>query len=132
MYDVQEILYGDGFGGSEIPVYGMAPGSSPLGSPRAAQAVARDPGDRSDKGPSSWWEDPVIWLTAAFAVGAGIIGFRFHWGPGARASASVDISDELSELLGTVFLAIAGIVGFKLIVFRWVRIPALQEFAALI
>lgn len=125
MLGEQELLYGDYDSG--IPVIDMSAPATPLAPGRPASV--RDPADRADKGPNNWWEDPVPWLTAAFAIGAGIIGFRFHWGPGARVSASVDIADEISELLGTVLLAIAGIATFKLIVFRFVKVPAAQEFA---
>ncbi len=97
-------------------------------------AVVDNPHDKADKGPSNFLEDPIVWLTAAFAIGAGIIGFRFHWGPGAKVSGSVDVTDEWADTIGHVFLAIAGIAAFKLFVAALKdRAPkALQEFAAFI
>lgn len=115
--------------GSDAPIGPVAasPDATPLAPPRGSTPAAT-PGD---KGPSDWYEDPVVWLTAAVAVGSGIIGFRFHWGPGAKASASVDVADELATIIGQILLTIAGIAIFKLLVAK-TKVKSLQEFAAFI
>lgn len=126
--DFNTALYGE-----DAPVgsAGAATAATPLAPSRGATTPAANPHDRSDKGPKDWREDPVVWLTAAAAVGSGIIGFRFHWGPGAKASASVDVADELATIVGQILLTIAGIAMFKLFV-AWTKVKSLQEFAAFI
>ncbi len=128
-FDFSAALYGSDY---PVATSGGAQGAAtPLAPSRASTAPATDPHDRSDKGPSDIFEDPVPWLIAAFAIGAGIIGFRFHWGPGAKVSASVDVADEISSILGQVFIALAGIAAFKVFASK-TKIRALQEFAAFI
>lgn len=119
--DFNGALYGDDF-----PA-GTPPAATPLAPSLAGPAI--DPHDRRDKGPSGIFEDPVPWLVGALALGTGIIGFRFHWGPGARASASVDVADELASIIGQVFIAIAGIAIFKVLSSK-TKVKALHEFAA--
>ncbi len=119
------------------PLYGSdalmggAPMATPAGVTEPAGARP-DPTDTTDKGPKHWTRDPIVWFTAAFALGSGIIGFRFHWGPGAKVSTSVDVADELSSILGQIFLAIAGIAAFKMIAARlakYLDAPSLLDFA---
>lgn len=96
------------------------PGAAAAAAPAAAQDAQVDPDD--------WFEDPVVWLVLIAAIGTGIIGFRFHWGPGVSASAKVDLGDETASVLGHAFATMAVIVIFKIFAIKS-DIPGLLKVA---
>lgn len=101
-------------------------GTSPDPTPGAAAPAAAAEDAQVD--PNDWYEDPVIWLVLIAALGTGIIGFRFHWGPGVSANAKVDLGDETASVLGHAFATMAVIVLFKLLALRS-DIPGLIKLA---
>ena len=98
--------------------------------PTGSEARLEDPHDKSDRGPSSWFEDPVVIVVLLFGLATGILGFRFRWwGGGVEAGARVNLGDEVGALVGTTLYAITGIILFKVAASK-VPIPAVQRVAA--
>jgi hypothetical protein len=115
------------------PALAIAPSQDSNPSPTGSNADAGDPHDKSDRGPADWFDDPTVWVVGIAALATGVLGFRFHWGPGASvdAGARVDLGDEVTTLLATTLYSITGIILFKTAVSK-VEIPALQKLAAAI
>lgn len=107
--------------------------TSPAGAPpTGAEARLEDPHDKADRGPASWFEDPVIVVCLLFGLATGIVGFRFKWwGGGADAGVRVNLGDEVGALVGTTLYAITGIILFKVGASK-IPIPAVQRVAAAI
>lgn len=91
-----------------------------------------DPHDPADRGPSDWFEDPVIWVVLIAGLATGVLGVRFKWWKGgAEAGVRVNIGDELATLFAVTLYSITGILLFKVGASK-VRIPGLQKVAAAI
>jgi hypothetical protein len=116
------------YGGPRV----VSPVAPVTASPTGGEANLTDPHDKTDKGPSDWFEDPVVWLVLLAGLATGILGFRFKWwGSGAEASARVNLGDEAGALIGTTLYAITGIVLFKIGASK-IEVPGLQKLAAAI
>jgi len=97
----------------------------------AEAAPAGDPHDKSDTGASHWRDDPLFWTVALIGFATGIIGFRFHWGPGVSAGARVDIGDETASMLGHALFTIGVILVVKVLASK-VPVKGIQAAAAAI
>lgn len=122
-------LAGNLFGGSR-PRLAVAAEEAPNG---GAGAQVIDARDRSDRGPTGFFDDPLLIVVLIAGLATGIIGFRFHWGGGsAGASAKVDVGDEAASLVGHALFTIAFIIILKTVVADRVPIPSVKKAVAAI
>lgn len=120
----------DIYGGPRI--VGLPAAAPASTAPRSDAPDSDDAHDKSDKGPGSWWDDPVLWLVLVAAIATGALGIRFKWwGSGAEVGARVNLGDELATLFGVTLYSITGIVLFKVAASK-VEVPGLQKLAAAI
>jgi hypothetical protein len=124
---MEAAMTGDALYGGRVLHMPTAPATPNAGGhPTAKGDVGDDPHDKSDLGPSGFFDDPTVWLVLFAAAATGIIGARFHVGGN-----KVNLGDQAAAVAGTTLYAVVGIVSLKVVASK-VEIPGFQKLVAAI